>query len=69
MYTHRRLYDEREEQASADRQTASLVAFALVLILLIAGLFLVHRLARTAALEDCLMAGRSSCGMQAVLHP
>ena len=69
MYTHRRLYDAQEEQAAADRQTASLVAFLVILVLLIAGLFLVHHLARTAALEDCLLAGRASCGMPAALHP
>jgi hypothetical protein len=58
--------DEREqEEAGENRQTASLVGVAITLVLLILGLFLVHRLHWAGALEDCLMAGRSNCDVQA----
>lgn len=69
MYTHRPLFNEREEQDAADRQTTSLLAVAIILFLLIIGLFLVHRLYWTAAIEDCLLSGRSNCDAQVVLQP
>jgi hypothetical protein len=61
LYTHRPLVDEREEEAIADRQSSGLLGIAIILVLLIVGLFLVHRLHRTAAIEDCLLAGHSNC--------
>ncbi len=69
MFTHRPVFDQRGEQAAADRQTSSLLAVAIILVLLIVGLFLVQHLRRSAALEDCLMSGRSNCGMQVNPHP
>ncbi len=51
---------EADEQAH-DRQTASLAALAAVLLLISAGLFLVHVLHRDAMIETCLMAGRANC--------
>lgn len=61
MYTHRPQVDEREEEAVADRQSAGLLGIVIILVLLIVGLFLVHRLHRTSAIEDCLLAGHSNC--------
>jgi len=52
---------EEEDEAAADRQTASLAGVAVTLVLLIVGLFLVRELHAKAAIEDCLMAGRSNC--------
>ena len=52
-----------DEQAQENRVTGSIAALALVLALVIAGLFLIQTLRRNAALEDCLMAGRMSCGV------
>ena len=69
MYTHRPLFDEREEEAAANRQTSSLFAMAIILVLLIVSLFLVHRLHRTSAVEDCLLAGRSNCDAQVAMPP
>lgn len=51
---------EFDEQAH-DRQTASLAALAAVLLIVVAGLFLVRVLHREGMLEDCLMAGRPNC--------
>ena len=51
----------QEDETAADRQTASLAALAVVLLLVVAGLQLVHVLGASAALEDCLMAGRRNC--------
>ncbi len=69
MYTHRPLIDDREEEAAANRQTSSLSAVAVILVLLIVSLFLVHRLHRASAIEDCLMSGRSNCDVQVALEP
>lgn len=50
-----------DDDEAADRQTASLAGVAVTLVLLIIGLFLVHQLQAKAAIEDCLMSGRSNC--------
>jgi len=68
VYRYRPLLDDREEEAAADRQTNSLRAVAIILVLLIISLFLVHRLHRTSAIEDCLMAGRSNCDAQVLIQ-
>lgn len=52
-----------DEQAEENRVTGSIAALALVLALVVAGLFLIQTLRRNAALEDCLMANRMSCGV------
>lgn len=53
--------DHDRRQTDADRQTAGLAAFAFVLLLLVAGLHLVHTLHKKSIIEDCLMAGRMNC--------
>jgi len=50
-----------EDREGADRQTASLAGLAVVLLLVVVGLYLVHTLATKAAVEDCLLAGRHNC--------
>jgi hypothetical protein len=50
-----------EDEEAADRQTASLGGVAITLLLLVVGLFLIHELHAKSAIEDCLMAGRTSC--------
>lgn len=49
----------REEDAA--RQTRSLAAIAVILLLMVAGLYLTKTLRRSTAIEDCMMAGRSNC--------
>jgi hypothetical protein len=61
MRQDERLLDEIEDQEAANRQTASLAGVAITLVLLVAGLFLVHTLHDKAVLEDCLLSGRSNC--------
>jgi hypothetical protein len=62
VYTHRPWLHEEADQARAeDRQTGALVAFAVILVLLIVGLFLVHQLHRATSIEDCLLAGHRNC--------
>ena len=50
---------KREEDAA--RQTRSLAAFAVLLLVLVAALGLTHTLRRSAAVEDCMLAGRINC--------
>jgi hypothetical protein len=50
-----------DDQDGADRQTASLAGMAFALLLVILGLFLIHRLHAKTMIEDCLMSGRTNC--------
>lgn len=52
---------EDDEHAANSRRTASLAALAVVLVLLIGGLWLQHHLRATSLMEDCLLAGRRNC--------
>jgi hypothetical protein len=52
-------YDD--DQEGADRQTASLGGLAVVLLLVVVGLFLIKELHCKAKVEDCLLAGRTNC--------
>ena len=56
--------DPNDPEKEADRQTASLAGIAVALVLVVIGLFLVHRLYLKASLEDCLMSGRQNCDTQ-----
>ncbi len=50
-----------EARNEADRQTTGLIGVAIVLLVLIAGLFLIHTLYDKSKIEDCLMANRNDC--------
>ena len=49
------------ERDDANRQTTGLAGLAVVLALVVVGLFLARNLHRIAALEDCLSMGRANC--------
>jgi len=57
-----RSLSEPADQA-ANRQTASLAALAVTLVLIVVSLFLVDRLRAEAAFEDCVLSGRSACAL------
>jgi len=61
LYTHRPLPEETARDRAAQRQTAGLVGIVVILLLLIIGLFLIRQFRASAAIEDCLMAGRRTC--------
>ena len=69
MYQERPWFDEADTEDEADRQTASLAGIAVILVLLVAGLFLVHHLHAKSAIEDCLLAGRMNCDAVAMRPP
>jgi len=50
-----------DEQAEANRQTASLAGLAVALLLVVVGLYLIHTLSRDCAQEDCALSGRTNC--------
>jgi hypothetical protein len=50
-----------DDEATANRQTASLGGVAISLFLIVVGLFLVHELHAKAQIEDCLLSGRTNC--------
>jgi hypothetical protein len=66
---HHVLFERDEEQANADRQTESLAALAVLLALVLLGLFLFRALSAESAVEDCLLSGRRNCDAVAVAHP
>jgi hypothetical protein len=49
------------DDRTAQRQTASLAGIAVILLLLVGGLFLVQQLRSASMIQDCLMAGRRNC--------
>ena len=57
----RRWTDLEDDQAGANRQTASLAALAVLLLLVVASLGLIHVLRYKATVEDCLLSGRTNC--------
>ncbi len=57
----RLLFPPEDQQDAADRQTASLAGLAVVLLLVVVGLFLVRTLHQKTAIEDCLLSGRRNC--------
>jgi hypothetical protein len=61
MQQPRRWDSQEDEQAAANRQTKSLAALAVTLLLVVLSLGLVQMLRRKATLEDCLLSGRSNC--------
>ena len=50
-----------QDDHDAERRTAALMGFIVILVLAIAGVVLVRELGKKASLEDCLMAGRRNC--------
>ena len=58
-----------DDEADANRQSASLAGVAVTLLLLVVGLFLVRELHAAAVVEDCLMSGRSNCEADIVAIP
>ncbi len=69
MLRQRPWLEEAEEQREANRQTASLAAVAVTLLLLILGLFLVRELTAKSRIEDCLLSGRRNCDVVVVERP
>lgn len=64
----RRFLDYEDDEAGSNRQTASLAALAVVLLLVVVSLALVHELRRKAMFEDCIMSGRMDCELQSPVH-
>jgi hypothetical protein len=54
-------FRQEDPARAADRQTGSLAALAVTLLLLVASLYLVDRLERCADIQDCVMSGRAGC--------
>jgi hypothetical protein len=61
LYRHHHWLGDGSDQKTAERQTASLVGVAIILLLLVGGLFLVHQLRKSSMIEDCLLSGRRNC--------
>lgn len=57
----RRWTDLEDDETGANRQTASLAALAVLLLLVAASLGLIHILQYKSTIEDCLLSGRTNC--------
>jgi len=51
---------EPEDQA-ANRQSASLAALAVTLLIVVVALFLIERLRAESGFEECVLSGRAAC--------
>ena len=63
----RRWVDTEDDQAGANRQTASLAALTLTLLLVVVCVGLVNQLRYKATVEDCLLSGRTNCGVSVTI--
>ncbi len=54
---------QEDAEKAANRQTESLAGLALTIAILVVSLFVLRQLQHSTKLEDCIMAGRLSCGM------
>jgi hypothetical protein len=52
---------EPHRRQDAHSQRAALIGLAICLALVLGGLFLVYALKKSAALQDCVMQGRTNC--------
>ena len=68
MYQQHQLRLDAEADETANRQTNSLAGVVIILLLLIAGLFLVQTLRTKALIEDCLLSGRRNCDIYVLAH-
>jgi hypothetical protein len=59
------LRSREDDHTAASRQTESLAGLALTIAILVVSLFVLRQLQYSTKLEDCIMAGRLSCGMPA----
>ncbi len=55
-----RSFSEPDDKA-ANRQSASLAALAVTLLLVVVSLYLIEHLRAQAALQDCVLSGRVGC--------
>jgi hypothetical protein len=65
VYRHHHWQHDDADEKIADRQTAGLLGIAVVLLLLVGGLFLVQQLRNASMFQDCLLSGRRNCEMVA----
>ena len=63
MYKRHHWSDDDVDDEIAQRQTAGLVAIAIILVLLVGSLFLVQQLCAASMFQDCLLSGRHDCDM------
>jgi hypothetical protein len=52
---------EAHRHQDARSQRAALIGLAICVVLVLGGLFLVYALKKSAALQDCVMQGRTNC--------
>jgi hypothetical protein len=63
MPATREYHRPESDEAGADRQTSSLAGMAVTLAVIVTCLFLTKQLHQKAAVEDCLMSGRTNCDL------
>jgi hypothetical protein len=61
MFSYHHWRDSDTDDKIAQRQTDGLAGLAVVLLLLVGGLYLVQQLRAASMLQDCLLSGRHNC--------
>ena len=61
MFSYHHWRDSDTDDKIAQRQTDGLAGLAVVLLLLVGGLFLVQQLRAASMMQDCLLSGRHNC--------
>ena len=56
----------RSPQSQSERQTTSLAALAVTLLLVVLGLYLIDSLRLQARVQDCVLSGRIDCELPAM---
>jgi hypothetical protein len=60
-YEREEYIEQNEEEREAAGRNKSVIALAVMAVLVIAGIVLVHRLRDVSELQDCLMARANNC--------
>ncbi len=53
----------RSLQSQSERQTTSLAALAVTLLLVVIGLYVIDALRLQASVQDCVLSGRTDCAV------
>lgn len=53
--------DDQHDDEQGGRPVAALAGLAVIVLLVLAGLWLAHQLRGSASMQDCLASGRTNC--------
>jgi hypothetical protein len=54
---------QKKEPEQGDNRRPAMAGLAIVVVLLVAGIWLAHQLTAASKMQDCLMSGRTNCNV------